>query len=92
MSRRTKSSGIEVQPNPPLAGQGAEISLPGGGEWHAYLTDSQGNVTDLGPFQVGADGKLDIPIPASAEGSTLTITDEGEPVPTDASFPVVAND
>jgi hypothetical protein len=85
-----ETEGIDVEPNPPVAGQGAVVTVPSAGEWHVYVTDRNGNVTELGPVQADANGQLDVAIPASAEDGTLTVTDEREPIPTDASFSIVS--
>lgn len=89
---RDGADGIEIEPDPPIAGQGAVATVPSAGEWHVYVTDRNGNVTELGPFQVDASGQMDLAIPASAEDGTLTITNESEPVPTDAAFPIVSTE
>ncbi len=87
LSRRARpEGGIDIQPNPPVAGQGAVATLPHPGVWHVTITDASGNVTELGPLQADAAGQIDIPIPANADGGTLLVTDEGEPVPNDGSF------
>ncbi len=91
LGRACAADGIEIQPDPPVAGQGAVATVPHAGEWHVYVTDASGNVTALGPFQADAAGKLDIPVPADAGNSTLTVTDEGEPIPTDGSFPIFSS-
>ena len=88
--RANPDHAIDVEPNPPVSGQGASATVPHGGDWHVFITDANGGVTELGPLRPDATGKLDIPVPANSDGSTLTITDEGEPIPSDISLPIVS--
>ncbi len=83
--------GIEIQPNPPQAGQSATITVPHAGPWSVYVRDPQsGAITELGPLTPGADGTIEVTIPAGAGGRRLTITDEKAPVPTDADYDIVS--
>jgi hypothetical protein len=85
-------NGIKIQPNPPQAGGTAVVTVPHEGPWYIYISDVQtGQLTELGPLRSGGDQTLEIAIPATAEGDRLTITDEAEPLPTDADFPIVSN-
>jgi hypothetical protein len=85
------SLGIEIQPNPPQAGQNASVKVPNDGPWSAYVRDpATGTITELGPLSPGADGTIEITLPAGSAGHRLTITDEGVPVPTEADYEIAS--
>lgn len=86
-----RSGGITIQPNPPQAGGTAVITVPSGGPWYVYIRDPDtGALTQLGPYTAGPDQTVEVALPGSSDGNRLTITDEVEPLPTDADFPIVS--
>ena len=83
--------GIDIQPNPPQAGQAATITVPNGGPWSAYVRDPQsGAITEIGPLTPGSDGTIEIQLPANVGGHRLTITDEKTPTPIDADYDITS--
>lgn len=89
----TMASGIKISPNPPLAGGTATITVPGAGPWYVFITDTAtGAITERGPLTPGPDSTIEVDVPAGTEGDILTVTDEGEPIPTDEDYEIVSTE
>lgn len=87
------TSGFKISPNPPVEGQAAIVTVPHTGPWYVYVTNhTTGALTELGPLTATTGSVLELDIPAGTGGDTLTITDEREPLPNDADYPIVSTD
>ncbi len=84
---------FKISPNPPVEGQAATVTVPHDGPWYVYVTDhATGALIELGPLNATTGHILELDVPPGTGGDTLTITDEREPLPKDADFPIVSTD
>jgi hypothetical protein len=77
------SSGVSVQPNPPVEGQPVTITVTGPGPFYVSR-DPDG---DLTRYDADAQGEIELTTPPGAAGQSFTVSNYADP-PVDGRFTI----